>query len=222
MTSRRQTCNALSTELNVLLAEFAQKHGLALTPVRGSYRTTGQEQYLFKIELNEAGDDVVEGGLADAVAATVARGLMARDPLAYPKGAGEVLEAAGRAGRLFKFGAEIFGPITGWNSRAPKSPLQFNEVSASGEPTGRTRPFKTRDFRADTIGIPASFSPALDVQVGDPCYVDYEGSDEEGDEQGYYGATIISLDKDEATVKYGNGVEGPVAFDRLIIRPRFI
>lgn len=223
--SNRQRTIAISTEFEKLCAEFAAKHGL-ISKREGTSYSTGQEfSFTTKITFGEASE---EGAvMTDAQAKKIVDNLVMADALAYPKGAKDILLACAMAGRLYKFGREfeksLSGPITGWNNRAPKAPLQFTATCKSGVPCASAN-YKTRSYRADNIGIPADASSVLDIQVGDECLVDYVGDGSPEDQSGLYLATIVSLGTETAEVRYDSYKDETfhVEFANLIVRPRFI
>lgn len=214
--TRRQTCGTLHTELTEMMNAFAAKHGLVVSgPIKGGYATNGPVGFNFRIALGEA------AGESSAVSAAMVNHLVRGLSHQYDK---DLLTEAFSANELYLMSQNHFGKVTGWNVKGRTSPLQYQLISLNGDPC-QPKNYKTRNMTG--LACRANLSSAIDLQVGDSCFVDYtsENPDDADDQSGFYAATVVSLGKKGATITYQNVPEAGqhvVPYAELIVKMRSI
>lgn len=215
--TNRATAKDLHVAFEAMCEKFATDNGLIKSNLRGRFATHGAFSMNVSVEFSMA--QVENQTMAVATAETLADRL---EPKASVGLRTFIVEQALK-GDLFKISETSFGPITGYNSRAPKSPIQYTQVSQNGEPV-KHRNYKCQNNGTYGIGVRASEVADLELIHGDLCYVDYqpEVQDDPEDMPGFYAARVLSFDKTGAVVKYENEVEQFVEYTHLISALRFI
>ena len=223
--TNRQRTAALNAALTEVLTAFAQEQNMSLVGgVKLRFNPNGELSVQITANIADKSEGQGDAGMPANIAELVAMDLSNADALGYPKGARDVIQQAALQGRLFRFDEPRgeLGRITGYNARARKTPILFTQLATGGTPCEAKR-YKCVAPRLHQVGVYADASDVLDIQVGDPCFVDYTGDDSDPEDQsGFYSVVITDLGTKGAEVTYKNGVTDTVPFDKLIVRPRFI